>query len=158
MRRYVYPPTWRLVALGLSLGASAMVAGTSGHPYLGIVSRNVFGLVSAQPQVKDPPPTPLAKVRVVGITTMLGDRRALLKVSLPALPPEPAKEFSCILTVGQREGPVEVLEIDERAGSVRVNNSGTVAVLTLEQEGPRPQSPSLPLAPLPMPLQSAARR
>jgi hypothetical protein len=89
---------------------------------------------------------------------MLGDRRALLKVSLPALPPEPAKEFSCILTVGQREGPVEVLEIDERAGSVRVNNSGTVAVLTLEQEGPRPQSPSLPLAPLPMPLQSAARR
>jgi hypothetical protein len=72
----------------------------------------------------------------VGITTF-GDKRALLKVKFPARPPEPAREVSCILTVGQREGPIEVLEIDESAGSVRINNSGTEMVLTLAQDGPR---------------------
>jgi hypothetical protein len=87
----------------------------------------------------------------------MGDKRALLKVYLPANPPEPAKEVSCILAVGQREGPIEVLEIDEVAGTVKVNNSDTVSnshavmVLTFEKESPRPQPPPLPrgLPPLP---------
>ena len=121
---------------------------TSENPYLGIAARNVFGLVPAKRQATDPPPSPLARVKAVGITTMLGDRRALLKVYLPAVPPEPAKEVSCMLTVGQREGPIEVLEIAERAGSVTVNNAGTVTVLRLEQDGLRPQGPSLPMQPV----------
>ena len=136
MRHIVKLPPWLLVTLGLSLGARALVAETSGHPYLGIAGSNVFRLMPAQRQGTDRPPAPLARVKAVGITTMLGDKRALLKVYLPATPPEPAKELSCILTVGQREGPIEVLEIDEMAGSVRVNNSGTVMVLTLEETAP----------------------
>ena len=125
---------------------------------MGIAARNVFRLMPAQRQRTDPPPAPLAKVKAVGITTMLGDKRALLKVYLPAIPPEPAKEVSHILTVGQREGPIEVLEIAERAGSVTVNNAGTVMVLRLEQDGPRPQGPSLPPPPTPLPMQAASRR
>ena len=74
------------------------------------------------------------------------------------MPPEPAKELSCILTVGQREGPIEVLEIDERAGSVTVNNSGTVQVLTLQQDSPRPQTLALSPPPTPLPMQAAAHR
>ena len=147
-----------LVALALSLSARTLLAATSGSPYQGIVSRNVFGLVPVPTQVKAVPPAPLPKVQPVGITTMLGDKRALLKVSVPAMPPEPAKELSCILTVGQREGPIEVLEIDERAGSVTVNNSGTVQVLTLQQDSPRPQTLALSPPPTPLPMQAAARR
>ena len=73
----------------------------------------------------------------VGITTILGDKRVLLRVKFPAQPPEPAREASCILTVGQREGPIEVLKIDEIAGSVEINNSGAVMVLTLARDGPK---------------------
>jgi hypothetical protein len=67
----------------------------------------------------------------------------LLKAEFPAQPPEPAKVVSCILTPGQREGPVEVLAIDETAGTVRVNNSGTEMVLSFSREGPR--QPDTPL-------------
>ncbi len=55
-----------------------------------------------------------------------------------------------------KEGPIEVLKIDETAGSVEINNSGTVMVVTLAQDGPKLQtaslserSPPLPSAPLP---------
>ena len=135
-----------------------MVAETSRHPYLGIAGSNVFRLRLPQPPPPVPPPAPLARVKVVGVTTFPADKLALLKVYLPAIPPEPAKEVSCILTVGQREGPIEVLEIDEVAGSVKVNNSGTVIVLTLEKGSSRPQNPSPPPEPPPLPMQSALRR
>lgn len=145
-------------ALGLSLGAKALVAETSGNPYLGIAGSNVFRLKPPQRQGTDLPPAPLPRAKAVGITTILRAKLALLKVYLPAIPPEPAKEFSCILTVGQREGPIEVLEIDEMAGSVKVNNSGTVMMLTLEKGSPRPQNPPLLPEPPPLPMQSASRR
>jgi hypothetical protein len=94
----------------------------------------------------------------VGITTILHDKRALLKVYFPARPPEPAKEVSCILTPGQREGPIEVLAIDETTGSVKVNNSGTEMVLNLARDGPRhedtpPPGAPPPPAPPPRPIQ-----
>jgi hypothetical protein len=86
----------------------------------------------------------------VGITT-LGGKRVLLKVRFPAQPSAPASGASCILTVGQREGPIEVLEIDEATGSVKINNSGAVMVLTLAQDGPRLQTASPPERPPPLP-------
>jgi hypothetical protein len=143
MRHFANLPSWLLVALGLSLSTPALVAETAGHPYLGIAGSNVFRLKAPQPP---PPPlqsVPLTRAKLVGITT-LGDKRALLKVYLPANPPEPAKEISCILAAGQRDGPIEVLEIDEVAGTVKVNNSDTVMVLTFEKESPRPQTLALP--------------
>jgi hypothetical protein len=80
---------------------------------------------------------------LVGITTILQEKRALLEVEFPAQPPEPAKEVSCILTLGQREGPVEVLAIDEVTGTVRVNNSGTKMLLSFTRDGPRQQDTPL---------------
>ena len=117
----------------MSLGAEALVADTAGNPYLGIASSNSFRLKPTQHQDADPPVLELPRIRLVGITTF-GGKRALLEVYLPAKPPEPARELSCILTVGQREGPIEVLEVDEFAGRVTVRNSGKVMLLTLENE------------------------
>src|ERR1035438_8759765 len=158
MKHFLTLRPWLLIALGLIAGANALVAETSGDPYLGIAGSNIFRLKPPQPQPPERPPAPLARAKVVGITTMFSDKRALLKVYLPAIPPEPAKKVSCILTVGQREGPIKVMEIDELAGSVKVNNSGAIMLLTLEKGSPRPQNPSLPPEPPPLPMQSASRR
>src|SRR5258708_30320869 len=53
-------------------------------------------------------------------------------VSMQAKPPEPAKEQSLILTEGQREGDIEVLQIDEKNFVVKVNTFGTDQELKIE--------------------------
>src|ERR1019366_4030178 len=131
MRRLTILPAWLWFIAALSMGANALVAGTSGNPYLGIASSNVFRLTQPRPKVPDLPIVSLSRIKLVGITTF-GEKRALLRMFLPARPPEPASEFSCILAIGQRSGVIQVLEVDELAGSVKVNNSGTEMLLTLE--------------------------
>jgi hypothetical protein len=143
-------PFWSMGLLVLSLNARLLVADASGHPYTGIAARNVFGLGLLVAQHPGLPPAPLPKIMLVGITTILQDKRALLTVQFPAQPPEPAKEVSCIVTLGQRQGPIEVLAIDEATGSVRVNNSGTEMLLSFARDGSRQQdTPSPPVAPPP---------
>jgi hypothetical protein len=137
--------------LGLSLSARLPVAGTSGHPYTGIAARNVFGLGSLAVKPPDPPQAPLPSITLVGITTILQDKLALLKVQFPAQSSEPAKEVSCTLTLGQRVGQIEVLAIDETTGSVRVNNSGTEMLLSFARDGSRQQDPPSPPVSPPLP-------
>ena len=132
----------------MNLSATLQVTEALGSPYLVIVGRNVFAL-RAPPPVPQPPPTPLPKVVPVGITTIVGMKQALLRVYLPARPPEPAKEVSCVLSAGQREGPIEVLGVDAATGSVEVNNSGTVMVLSLDRDSPRQQASLMPPGPPP---------
>jgi len=114
-------------------------AETSDNPYQSIVDRNVFSL--------KPPPPPadptevnkpvVVKITLTGITTILGNKRVLMKTPPPPAKPGqgPQTEQSYILTEGQREGDIEVLEIDEKAGSVKVNNAGTIQTLTFDKDG-----------------------
>jgi len=123
------------------------------NPYQGIVDRNVFGLKPPppppSPEDNKPPPPPIT---LNGITTLLG-KRALLTVQMPARPPEPAKLQSFILAEGQRDSEIEVLEIDEKAGSVKVNEFGTVVTLTFDKNGPKlPNAPPPGVPPSPNPL------
>ena len=69
------------------------------------------------------------------VTTILGNKRALLKMTPPAKPGEPAKEQSFTLGEGQREGDIEVLEINENAGTVKVNDYGTITTLDFDKDG-----------------------
>jgi hypothetical protein len=144
---------------GLAFGAAAnaVPADTAENPYQAIIDRNVFSL-------KPPPPPPdptevnkptALKITLTGITTILGNKRVLMKTAAPpGKPGEPPKtEQSYILTEGQREGEIEVIEIDEKAGSVKVSNAGTVQTLTFEKDGaklpatPLPAAPAVPGAP-----------
>src|SRR6267378_902744 len=97
-------------------------ASSSANPYQGIVDRNVFALKPPPP----PPPPPAVdntkptgpKIILTGITTILG-KRALMKATLPrqnepGKPPEPAKEESFMLKEGERQGEIEVLEINDK--------------------------------------------
>jgi hypothetical protein len=137
--------------------ARAVPAESSDNPYQSIIDRNVFSL-------KPPPPPPdpaeankpqVLKITLTGITTIFGDKRVLMKTAPPPGKPGegPKTDQSYILTVGQREGDIEVIDIDEKAGSVKVNNGGTVQTLTFEKDGaklpatPAPAVPGVPGAP-----------
>ena len=151
MRRLVKLPAWLWIALVLNLGVEALVADTPRNPYLGIAGSNIFHLKQPEPKFIDPPALPLPKIKLVGITTF-GGKWALLKIYLPARPPAPATEFSCILAVGQRSEDIQVLEVDELAGRVKVRNSSTEMLLTLGAVRAGPQNPALPPAPPPLPI------
>lgn len=124
-----------LSALTLASSATALTSEPAGNPYRGIVERNVFDIHAAAPA---PPPDPMANrppppnIRLQGITDILGRKQVLFKVAMPAKPPMPAKEESFIMTVGEREGEIEVLAIDPKAGTVTMRNYGVETNLSLE--------------------------
>jgi len=129
-------------------GARAMVPDVSSSPYRDITDRNIFGLKPPPPpprpeDVKQPPP----EIKLTGITSILGMKQALLKTQIPAKPPQPAREESYILTEGQSEGDIEVIAIDEKAGTVKVNNHGTPQTLDFASNGIKlPNSSTLAMA------------
>ena len=117
----------------LNMSADAAKLDSAGHPYSAIAATNVFRLkVPREPKPPEPvpiPPPPL--ITLQGITTISGYREVLFKVTMPARPPEPAREIAYVLSEGQREGEIEVLEINERAGTARFRNHGVEQLLTL---------------------------
>src|SRR5438094_9886998 len=133
-----------LSSLMLVTGVKAMPA-DSANPYQGIVDRNVFGLKPPPPPPKtEPDRPPLPPITLTGIITILGNKRALMNVQMPG-----GKLQSFILPEKEREGEIEVLEINEKAGSesVTVNAFGTVTNLTFEKNGAKLAS----APPVPMP-------
>jgi hypothetical protein len=138
-----------VVGLALGVGAQAVVNDLS-QPYRSIVERNVFGLKDPTPPPTPPPETnpPPSNVKLTGITDILGRKQALFMVLEPAVPGRPAPTpQSCILTEGQKEGPIEVLEINQEAGTVKIINSGTTMLLDLVKDGNKlPNMPAPPVA------------
>src|SRR5205823_4883306 len=61
----------------------------------------------------------MPRITLTGITTILGNKRALMTVQLPG---KPTQSFA--LAEGERSGGIEVLEINEKIGSVRINRLG----------------------------------
>lgn len=136
---FVLPIFYPLILVSTALAISF------DNPYQGIVERNVFAL-------KDPPPPPPPPgsdskpsgppITLTGITTILGTKRAFMTLQMPGKPPEPAKPLSLMLTIGQRDGDIEVLEIDEKAGAVKINAFGAITNLTFDKNGVKGASPS----------------
>jgi hypothetical protein len=138
--------TGLLLCLSTTFATQALVPSQPNDHYQTIPNRNLFAL---KPPIQEPytaPPPQLQKILLTGITTILGDKRALMKtVPAGAKPGEPAREQSLILSEGQGEGDVQVLSIDAEAGSVKVNNAGTVMTLTFEKDGAKlPTMPPIP--------------
>jgi len=110
------------------------------NPYSAIVERNSFGL-KPPPNPADlikPPPPVVADIKLQGITTILGRKQVLMKVKVPAKPPEPARDQSLVMGEGQREGEVEVLEINPADQSVKVKNGDAVLALNMNDHGEKP--------------------
>jgi hypothetical protein len=110
--------------------SNSLWAASSENPYQGIVQRNVFDVrPPPAPIVEAPPAPPLPEIWLNGLTDILGRKQALLKVRFPSKPP---KEESYIFGEGQREGDIEILAIDVRAGTVKVKNFDTIMNLSVE--------------------------
>jgi len=143
----------------LTLGPStrAVTTDPGDFPYQGIIDRNVFVLrpppEPPSPESLKPPPPP---IKATGIANTWGKLRALLKVTEPpkptepGKPPTPAQEQTYLLAVGQRQGQVEVLAIDDIARKVKVDNYGTVMVVPLVTNLPASTAPASGLVPSPM--------
>lgn len=133
--------------IGLVWSANSGFALNESNPYTAIGGRNVFALKPPTPTstVNTPPPVPPAGIELQGFTTILGRPQVLLKVKMPPKPPEPAKDRSLVMDVGQREGEVEVVEMDAYAGTVKIKNQGNLIPLNLKDNATKPTAgPALP--------------
>lgn len=147
-----------LIVLAFAFGVEPGLGATaSDNPYADtIVGRNVFSLKSPPPPPnpedlikKDPPP----KILLQGLTTGLVGRRVLFKVQFPAKPGQPAKEESFVLSEGERQGEIEVLEINEKTepAVVKFNNHGTIEPLNMKEHVAKATAVAPPPPGLPQP-------
>lgn len=129
------------IILASTFRAFAVTPNDAGNPYDAIVGRNVFSLKPPPPPPnpedlikKDPPP----KIRLQGLTTILGRRQVLFKSQTPAKPGQPAKDESYVLSEGERQGEIEVLAIDENAGTIKFKNHGIEETLNMKDDADKP--------------------
>jgi hypothetical protein len=135
------------VAVFLASIVSSAAALQTENPYQGIAARNVFGL-KPRPAVQNfvPSTVPPRSIILTGITTILGDKRALLVINPPRIASSPQKPTPCILCEGQQCEGVKVMHIDVKAASVEVLYSGALTNLTFAKNG-REQPKQPPRAP-----------
>jgi hypothetical protein len=132
--------------MGLLTTDAKAVSNMTG-PYDGIAERNVFHLQPAPLQhIIDPEPfrPQPPKITLTGITTILGRKVAFL--TAPAAKPGALPE-SMMLAEGQAQDGVEVREIDEKAGVVKIINHDEPQTLDFEHDGAKATSPSPVLGP-----------
>lgn len=144
------------VLVGLLTAAQMASAITRDNPYhTAITQRNMFGLKAptAPPLTQSLSMAPLPKILLVGITTVMDGKKALLRVSQPAHPSGLAKEISLILSEGSpaSEG-VQVLEIDVAAGTVKIVNNGTIQILDIKTDAPKSTGAPVSAPGVPVPL------
>lgn len=121
----------------LTAGIPAVLAADPVNPYQLIVERNVFRLKAAAAaavhgrDAADPPP----KITVTGLTTILGDKRVLFKARMQAKSSVAPREESYVLAQGMSEAGIEVLAVDQKAGTATFNNHGVIQLLELATAG-----------------------
>ena len=111
----------------------------SGTPYNAIWLRNVFDLKppTPPPTVPTNAPAPPPNIKLTGITTIFGNKQALFMVQEPQTPGKPpSKEESYILKEGERQGALEVLNIDPKTSLVKIKNDGVESTITFETNKP----------------------
>ena len=113
--------TWFFLLISLipCLHAWALVSDGQGCPYLGIVQRNAFNLRGPSPLIEDATArlSPFPKITLTGITTILGRKIAFITIAGSKAGQLPE---SLMLTEGQVQGEIQVHEIDEKAGCVKI--------------------------------------
>jgi len=131
-------------ALAVAVQCFWVAPGAWANPYSAVAERNIFGLKDPPPPPAEPEPEPEPppNVKVVGITTLMGIPRALVKVQVPAKPQQPAKEDSYIMVAGgPAQGGVEVLEIkdsnDLKDVKVKIRVGGKESWMALDKDTPK---------------------
>lgn len=111
--------------------SSAMAAQPPPEHFAMIGVRNAFRLSPVKPAGSEIPPQPhRPKVSFQGLTTILGRTLVLLTIE-PALSSAEFRQTSCVLAQGESRFEIVILEIDTKAGTVRINNLGAEQTLGL---------------------------
>ncbi len=127
---------WAIMALAGGWQGVALAGGPAQNPYQAILERNVFGLRTPPPPPPPKPPPPPPKIYLTGITTILGDKLALMEAMSVPKPGQPSREIPLMLAEGQRQDQIQVLKIDTKARKVEVNDRGTRVTLTFDKNSP----------------------
>ncbi len=138
--------------LMLAVTALAVTPDGQGNPYQGIVVRNVFALkpppdpTAEASKVNTPPPPP---IELQGISSMFGKQQVLFSATVPGgKPNEPPKKTSFMLAVGQSQDEIEVLAINEAAGTVKFRNHGVEEEKSLDKDSAKVVA-TAPVTPFP---------
>jgi hypothetical protein len=121
---------WVMIAT-LALGAGMAQAY---NPYLGIVDRNAFGLkppVMVVPEAVTAPPEVPSNIVLSGMAKLAGKKQVFLSVT------KPGEKEAKYLRLGEqeREGAIEVVEIDFKNERVRIKHNGQPSVMTFATHG-----------------------
>lgn len=114
------------------LSTSVHAVSTASQPYGKIPERNVFGLKDP----KDLPVPTAARERPPRITLTGITRYGVTWVYLTVSGRTPAQTRDCILTVGERDGNIHLLEIDVGKQTAKVNNHGEIEIIELSKDAP----------------------
>jgi hypothetical protein len=134
-----------LLCVAFNAKAIVSISDAKGGRYESIVSRNAFGLHPPEKSHTEPsaPVVVRPKIRLVGITTLLGRRTAFLMV--PAVRPGGISEC-LLLREGETQEEIEVREISDKV--VKLINHGEKQTLGFDETSPAPSNP-LPIDKVP---------
>ena len=140
-----FDKSWVLGLSGILLATAARADGTepADNPYQVILDRNPFGLKPAPigDPIKPPTNTVPPNVKLTGITSDSTGRKAWLMI--PAAPGKNPQYFS--ISEHEKQGEIEVVEIDEKENSVKILNAGAALELNFKDNGlPTPVAPVVP--------------
>jgi hypothetical protein len=124
---------WCLSGLLVAAGMATSKGSVTEGPYQAIVKRNAFDLRPVPEQHLVDTVVPFPQFTLVGITTILGDKRVFMKMQPPGPHRATPEERSIMLIQGQPEGDIEVLEIDEWMGCVKLRYAGRVTTVAFER-------------------------
>jgi hypothetical protein len=115
------------VALAAAVQATAALAAEDAPggnaSYSEIASRNIFALHDGADDPHDvKPQTPRPNIKLTGIMTIGGSKKALLIVNSPETTGKASAVHSLILGEGQRGDGLEILEINPQARTVKIKS------------------------------------
>jgi hypothetical protein len=137
----------------LGVAAAVVAAEPGSNPYESIATRNPFGLKDPPPPppppTNQPPPAPAPTVKLKGITSILGSKRAVIEVTQAGAKGSPQSgPQSNIMLEGERVDEVTVVSIDVKNNLVLVKIGETETNLTFE----KPDAKTAQAAPAPGPM------
>jgi hypothetical protein len=143
---------WCLSSLLLCSGMTTSYASAVEGPYQAIAKRNAFNLQPPQEQRSPETPSPLPKFRLTGIINGFVGKRAFLKMQVADRPGELIDDQLFALRPGERKGEIEVLGVDEKLGSVRIDVGRPLTLKFEEEETSQRSRVTLPAVSTPQPV------
>jgi len=123
------------------------VAGLKDNEYKVILDINPFRLKDPPTLIKEPATNVVRlDVRITGITSVGRTKRAWL-----VIPPGPGRtqpKYLNNLSEGDRDGDLQIVEINEKEETVKILNAGITVTLNFQEHGL--PAPAVPVVPLPV--------